>query len=248
MSDENYFCQDCLESIPANVYRYSMHMYGLPLCRDHQQNYPTEGEEIIEEFFKDKNIKYIRNKEIRLQGDSRDHRKPDFFLPKFKLYVEFLGQWQTAEHKDRYKEKMRLYDKNHMACVYLYPENLGVLEQIFHIRAEKELKLRGMRKELVRFLIHQLGYDFVSALMHLLASSVLLFLLFAVDLQRMNSFFQELGSIIFMLSGLYWLLSIVGVFFLGPYEFLKILFSKNSQSVLSKPSNDRKKYSQGNQT
>jgi len=69
----------------------------------------SEGEEFIREFLYERNITFEAQKELNdLKGDSKSHRVADFYLPKFDVYVEFLGQWNISdEHKNRYKEKMK---------------------------------------------------------------------------------------------------------------------------------------------
>jgi hypothetical protein len=96
----------------------------------------TEGEEIIEFFLEDQNIKYQREVEIKsLQNDSRKYRKADFYLPKFKVYIEFLGRWNISpEAKNEYKEKKDAYLKNNIPCIYIYPENLGAIDLLFRLR------------------------------------------------------------------------------------------------------------------
>ena len=113
----------------------------------------SEGEEFIEEFFVDEQIKYEVQKEIRnLTGDNKDYRIADFYLPKYNIYVEFFGQWNVSvDHKGRYRDKKRVYEKNNIPCVYLYPENLGILKYTFSYRVKRELQRRGMRKELLWF-------------------------------------------------------------------------------------------------
>ncbi len=100
----------------------------------------TEGEQIIEQFFQDMEIKYSTNYKItHLKGDSKEYRECDFYLPKFKMHVEFFGLWNVSEaEKQRYREKKRVYQLNGIPCIYLYPENLGPLEQLFQMRMEKE--------------------------------------------------------------------------------------------------------------
>jgi hypothetical protein len=110
----------------------------------------SEGEEILKEFFEDQRIEYEREKEIRLDGDEKQFRKVDFYLPEYKLYVEFLGQWNLPNHKERYKEKKHLYWKNKIPCIYFYPENLGVLSFLFKRRARDVLKKYNMKWSLFK--------------------------------------------------------------------------------------------------
>ena len=110
---------------------------------------PSEGELFIEDFFKNYEIKYKSQIKIEnLKGDTASYRVADFYLPKYKVYIEFLGQWNTSENKERYKLKKDLYFKNKIPCVYLYPENLGILPFVFDRRIQKVLSDFGYRKQL----------------------------------------------------------------------------------------------------
>jgi hypothetical protein len=119
------------------------------------QNKPTEGELFIEAFLKSKRIKCQTQKRIdSLKNDSKSHRVADFYLPNYKVYMEFQGLWNnTPEQRLSYKEKMLVYANNELPCMYLYPENLGIMEYIFHIRLLEVLKKFGLQKELVKYKI-----------------------------------------------------------------------------------------------
>jgi hypothetical protein len=113
----------------------------------------TEGEIYIAEFFKNEGIKFQKQKTIEdLRSDSKDYRIADFFLPKYKLYVEFFGRWNVNEEsKEKYLEKKQVYSYNNIPCIYLYPENLGILEHTFNYRVKKELKKHQMKWPLFHF-------------------------------------------------------------------------------------------------
>lgn len=94
--------------------------------------YKSEGEEYIAEFLKRYNIKYEHQKRIDgLKNDGSNFRTADFYLPAMGVYIEYCGQYFIPIHQERYKEKQKIYRENNIPCVYLFPENLGVLEFIF---------------------------------------------------------------------------------------------------------------------
>jgi hypothetical protein len=161
----------------------------------------SEGEKFIEEFFIDEQIKYENQKEIKnLKGDNKEFRKADFYLPKFNIYVEFFGQWNVSnEHKERYRDKKRVYERNDIPCVYLYPENLGILKYTFNYRVKRELQKRGMTKELLRFNYYL--YNQNNQLTFPVAVGAIGYLLHAFDL---------LGSYIYLIF-----LALVGLFALA---------------------------------
>jgi len=113
----------------------------------------TEGEEFIREFLYDRGITFEAHKVIEdLKGDSKSHREADFHLTKFDIYIEFFGQWnQGEEHKQRYRKKKQVYHNNNIPCIYIYSENLGIMDYLFNARVLKELKRTNRKKGLLRF-------------------------------------------------------------------------------------------------
>jgi len=112
----------------------------------------TEGEEYIEEFFQSEKIKYRTQQPIDgLINDSKNHRIADFYLPKYKVYIEYFGQWNVENHKERYREKRKVYLDNKIPCVLLYPENLGLLRYIFEKRMVYILKRYKLEAELRKY-------------------------------------------------------------------------------------------------
>ena len=110
----------------------------------------SEGEELIEEFLKEKLIEFKREKEIlNLNDDNKEYRIADFYLPRYKVYLEFFGKWNVEEYRIRYQKKKEVYDKNEIPCIYVYPDNLGALDFIFKRRLKdilnKHHKLKFQR-------------------------------------------------------------------------------------------------------
>src|SRR5660398_252153 len=102
----------------------------------------SEAEIFIQEFFEEEGIIAEFSKKIdSLTGDDKTCRYADFYLPKYDLYVEFQGKWNSGEqYRDRYREKRRIYNENNIACIEFYSDNLGWLKYLFYYRAMKELK------------------------------------------------------------------------------------------------------------
>jgi hypothetical protein len=115
-------------------------------------NKPTEGEEYLMDFFREFGIKYERDKKlVGLKGDQKSFRVADFYLPRFDAYVEFLGLWNKNIKDDDYRLKKNVYKNNGIPCVFLYPENLGILHFTFDKRLQKQLVENGKRKELRKY-------------------------------------------------------------------------------------------------
>lgn len=115
----------------------------------------TEGEKILEYYFEEQNIKFEREvKLVNLEHDTKSYRVADFYLPKFKVYVEFLGRWGIEDSKEDYRRKIEVYKDNNVPCVYIYPENLGILHTIFKMRLEKLLMENPkLKSQLFSFLL-----------------------------------------------------------------------------------------------
>jgi hypothetical protein len=115
---------------------------------------PSEGELFISEYLKSKNISFER--EVRLNNLNFDenfkYRDADFFLKKFGVYIEFNGRWNNSkEDRVRYRVKKEVYRRNNLPCIYLYPENLGIIDFVFTKRLIVELKKKSLIKQLRLF-------------------------------------------------------------------------------------------------
>lgn len=123
---------------------------------------PSEGELFISEYLKFKNISFER--EVRLHNLKNDndfkYRDADFYLKKYGVYIEFNGRWNnTKEDRVRYRVKKEVYRKNNIPCIYLYPENLGIIDFVFTKRLIAELQKKSMTKELRLFQLKRLIAD-----------------------------------------------------------------------------------------
>jgi len=114
---------------------------------------PSEGEEFLMEFFYSEGIDFIEQIIINdLKGDNCSYRVADFYLPKYKVYVEFFGMWNVREEKKNdYREKKAIYAKNNIPCLYFYPENLGIIHYSFNKRLRTVLKEHNLNKELFKY-------------------------------------------------------------------------------------------------
>lgn len=109
---------------------------------------PSEGEEFLEDFFIMLDIEFEPQKKIyNLKYDTKQFRTADFYLPKYKLYVEFFGLWNNSGNEE-YRLKKDIYRQNGIPCVYIYPENLGIIEFTFDKRIQSVLEKHDLQKEL----------------------------------------------------------------------------------------------------
>jgi hypothetical protein len=115
----------------------------------------SEGEEYIGDFLTHFNIKFEEQKPIvGLKGDTKKYRIADFYLKDYKLYIEYNGRY--LDNREHYDEKIKVYNKNKIPCVHLYPENLGVLHYILDKRIIHELKNRNLEPELKKYKLYKM--------------------------------------------------------------------------------------------
>lgn len=136
----------------------------------------SEGEEYIAYFLRADWIKFHTQVKIEnLKDDNKSYRVADFYLPNYKVYIEFFGFWNVSEEsKENYRKKMIVYSKNNIPCIYIYPENLGTIGYSFDYRLIKELKKHNMDRQLLRYRFRLLLSDKGSSFLWLLLSIVLL--------------------------------------------------------------------------
>jgi hypothetical protein len=123
----------------------------------HNSTDESEGEEYIAEYFDAIEMEYRRQHVIENLDDKyASYRKADFYLPKYKVMVEFAGGWnRSEEERIRYRKKKEVYKSNGIPCIWIYPDNLGVLHYIFHKRLETVLGNHGLEKSLFRYRLAQ---------------------------------------------------------------------------------------------
>ena len=115
------------------------------------ENSDSDGEELIKEFLEETDIKFKREQKIAdLKGDFKPYRTADFYLPEYKVYVEFFGLWNIEKSRKDYQKKREIYEKNKIPCIYIYPDNLGILNFIFKRRLKKVLKKYDMKWQLFK--------------------------------------------------------------------------------------------------
>lgn len=107
-------------------------------------NQESDGERAVRVTLDTLGIKYEQEKEINfLQGDYKRNRRVDFFLPKYNLYIEYLGGWDKKNYEDRKKERKRynskknVYNLNDIKCIYIYPKQLNYISSVIQKEIER---------------------------------------------------------------------------------------------------------------
>ena len=148
-------CIDCgkhIKEIYERCYSCNNENQKIPSSSE-EKNEPSEGELFLQEYFDSEGIAYKTEVPIiGLKNDSKSYRLADFYLTNYGIYVEFLGKWFVSENeKERYREKKKVYQNNNVPCIFLYPENLGIIDFILPTRAIKEFKKHELIKGLWLF-------------------------------------------------------------------------------------------------
>ncbi|MBI2541503.1 hypothetical protein HYV80_02235 [Candidatus Woesearchaeota archaeon] len=86
----------------------------------------TPAERAVKAELKHLKLKFEQEKKIYgLKADTKQFRVADFYLPKYDICIEVLGNWNTSrEHRQRYEEKMRVYKLNNQKFIAIYPYQL----------------------------------------------------------------------------------------------------------------------------
>lgn len=142
-------------------------------------NLPSSEELFVQHYFEEKGIKYISEYKINnLKDDIKKYRKVDFYLPRLDVYVEYFGMYNSTKViREDYDEKVRVYVKNNLPTVILYPHELGILDYAFHRKILKVLRLskfknnfKMFRYKLSRYFSKGKGYYFFISLLSLFLS------------------------------------------------------------------------------
>lgn len=187
---------------------------------------PSEGELFIAMFLDDINVDYEREYKITLNNDFKSHRRVDFYLTQFDIGIEFFGAWnKSKEDRERYKDKMKVYQNNNFPCIYIFPENLGNLKYVFNLRIRQLMYDFGEIK-----LIRKL--NFIQALGDLGYYTLLAYIAFMIGLFTINKIFTWLlAALVFALACILFLALIVGFrYFNITSEYKNYLKRRNVRS------------------
>jgi very-short-patch-repair endonuclease len=125
------------------------------LTKSTQKKPNLTGEKKLEEILRRNNIKFERDKKLVLLKDTKKYRVPDFFLPEYKLVIEYFGSWynksKAIEKKERarFMEKVGAYNESGVSSLLLYPEDLDRAEEIILTEISK-LEAVGKVKEIAK--------------------------------------------------------------------------------------------------
>ena len=148
-------------------------------------NKTESSEELYIKYYLD-NIRLKNQQQFRVEnlvGDKRLFRRVDFYLPQLDVYVEHFGLYNsTKEIRNEYDEKAKVYFRNNMATVIIYPHELGFLDYAFHTKMLRVLRMpkfnnnfRLLKYKISRYIAKGKGYLFFLSIFFLVLSLGFLF-------------------------------------------------------------------------
>lgn len=136
-------------------------------------NRESDGERAVRVALDNLGLKYEQEKEINfLKGDYKGSRRADFFLPKYNIYIEYLGGWdkknseERKKERARYNEKKDAYSLNDVKCIYIYPNQLNYVSNVI----KKGIEKFGNKVEPLPFYKNPLIISITTAIIFLLLS------------------------------------------------------------------------------
>jgi hypothetical protein len=121
----------------AKLFAQEQKEYGTPSRTLHGEDVRSKSEQRIADYFTSNGIRYVY--EQGAQTDAlifkRTFAHPDFYLPDYKVYVEYWGLVSASkEYRRIMKWKMKQYRQNKIMFISIYPDNLQNLDWIFRTK------------------------------------------------------------------------------------------------------------------
>jgi hypothetical protein len=111
--------------------------YGTPSQTLQGETVKSRAEQRIADYFTKNGIRYVYERAAKTDGliIKRTFAHPDFYLPDFKVYVEYWGLvGASRDYRRTMKWKMAQYHEAHIKFISLYPENLDNLDWVFRAK------------------------------------------------------------------------------------------------------------------
>ncbi len=114
------------------------HGYGVESVTLNGERVKSIGEKRIADYFKKSNINYVYEQFLSYRIGS-----PDFYLPDYRVYVEYWGlvkaddSWARAKYVRSMRRRMAIYHRNNIKFISIYPDNLENLDWVFRAKFRK---------------------------------------------------------------------------------------------------------------
>lgn len=115
----------------------------MDLTQKLSDGYKSEGERKIAALLDRRKIPFLYEKETLVEDNFKlKIWYPDFYLPNFKVYVEYFGVTGDPAYQAMTEHKLRVFRENNFDLVPVYPEHLAQLEPYLFGGIERILKGR----------------------------------------------------------------------------------------------------------
>jgi len=111
--------------------------YGTPSRTLRGELVKSRAEQRIADYLTRQGVHYIYEYEAKTNAlvFKKTFAKPDFYLPDYKVYVEYWGLVNASKDYRKYMmRKMALYHENKIRFISLYPSSLGNLDWVFRAK------------------------------------------------------------------------------------------------------------------
>lgn len=162
----------------------------------------SSNEELYVKDYLDKmGFAYVQEFHVsKLIGDEKSHRRVDFYLENLGIYVEYFGMYNsTKQIRDNYDEKVKVYIKNGLPSIFLYPHELGFLDYAFHTKMLHLLRLNKFKNKMILFRYKFTRY-FKLGKGYLFFSSIFWIYIFVVFLLKESGFNEGMEALMIIVS------------------------------------------------
>jgi hypothetical protein len=107
--------------------------YGTRSYTDSGEYVKSKGEKIIADWLRAHGFKYEYEKKLVIKRPMRKDLwySPDFYLPDYNIYIEYLGMYENfGDYRRKNDKKMEDYKKAGVNCLYIFPDNLCDLDSV----------------------------------------------------------------------------------------------------------------------
>jgi hypothetical protein len=132
------------DNLPPTVWgKDPIHQLGIPSTTLTGISVKSDAERKIGDYFTNNNILYDYEKEVWGGLDNNKKIRPDFYLPKYDVYVEYWGlihiqdEEKRAEYETNMNWKLAQYHSQGKKHVNIYPEDMKYLEYAFPRKFKK---------------------------------------------------------------------------------------------------------------
>ncbi|MDE1853271.1 MAG: hypothetical protein KGI38_05940 [Thaumarchaeota archaeon] len=118
-------------------------IYGHPAVTLRGEVVRSNSERVIADYFSRSGVRYVYEQPAVSRWGLRRISRPDFYLPDYRVYVEYWGlvnlpdTFARSKYQRSMKWKMEQYRRNGIRCISLHPRELRDLDAAFRFKLEQ---------------------------------------------------------------------------------------------------------------